>query len=323
MSHAEDESRSGSGTGIPDDVRAELQELAGELDAAATWTEAVAAFGEYLAEEPDSDPWSEIATTIERCLADERPASFIRLGDGEGNMLALRLGERPALAAHCARAASRLHFGTAHAVNEATPEVLPALHRAIGHAEVVGFPGPFGSLILLERPDAETYARPVQGLISVHRYLCRFAADLSLDAKTGAPAGFHRGLLPHYERLISGRAIGIITCHAGLAEGLRARMGAVDVDLRPVPPQAAAIEGPRSDTGHWPGRFHELCRELETTEPGRLWLVAAGMLGKVYCDVIRAAGGIAVDIGHTADVWAGLRTRANIKPSALATWRLT
>ena len=31
------------------------------------------------------------------------------------------------------------------------------------------------------------------------------------------------------------------------------------------------------------------------------------MLGKVYCDVIRKAAGIAVDIGHTADVWAGVR----------------
>ena len=60
----------------------------------------------------------------------------------------------------------------------------------------------------------------------VHRYLTRFAQDLELGEKTGAPAGFHRGLLPHYERLISGRRVGIVTCHVELAAGLRERMGA-------------------------------------------------------------------------------------------------
>ena len=116
--------------------------------------------------------------------------------------------------------------------------------------------------------------------------------------------------------------MGIVTCHAELAAGLRERMGATSVDLRLVPPQAAIARGPRADTGHWPGRYRELMRELQTIEPGNLWFVAAGMLGKVYCDVIRDAGGIAVDIGHTADVWAGVRSRASIKPASLDACRI-
>ena len=123
------------------------------------------------------------------------------------------------------------------------------------------------------------------------RYLVRFARISSSVRQTGAPAGFHRGLLPYYERLISGRRVGIVTCHAELAAGLRERMGATSVDHRLVPPQAAIAEGPRADTGHWPGRYRELMRELQTIEPGNLWFVAAGMLGKVYCDVIRDAAG--------------------------------
>ena len=63
-------------------------------------------------------------------------------------------------------------------------------------------------------------------------------------------------------------------------------------------------------------------RELADDRAGRLWLVAAGMLGKVYCDVIRNAGGIAVDVGHTADMWAGVRSRASIKPASLDAWRI-
>ena len=38
-------------------------------------------------------------------------------------------------------------------------------------------------------------------------------------------------------------------------------------------------------------------------------LVAAGVLGKVYCARIRAAGGIALDVGSAADHWCGHATR--------------
>ena len=301
---------------------AEFADLAARLDSAATWNATVARFGEYLPEGFGFDPWAEIAARIERCVADARPASFIRLGDGEGNLLALALNEYPALAAHCARAGALLHFGGADVLLRAAPEVLPAFQTALRNSHLIGFPGPFGPRMMLNRPAAETQVRPIHGLVSVHRYLTRFADDLELRLKTGAPAGFHRGLLPHYQALISGRATGIVTCHAQLADALRVRMGASTVDLRLVPRQAVIAMDPSADTGHWPGRFRDLMRELQTIEPGTLWFVAAGMLGKVYCEAIRAAGGIAVDIGHTADVWAGVRSRAYLQPDFLATWRI-
>jgi hypothetical protein len=307
---------------FPSAVGTEFSEFARGFNGAGAWESAVDVFGEYLHEGFGQDPWSEVASRIEGCLAEGQPAAFIRIGDGEGNLLALGLDERPALAQHCARACSLLHLGASAALVDAAPEVLAAFHAALRNSDLIGFPGPFGTEMLLTRSNAETYARPIYGLACAHRYLTRFAADLELGRKTGAPAGFHRGLLPHYGALVSGRRIGIVTCHAGLAEGLRTRMGAEAVDLRLVPPQAAVAAGPRTDTGHWPDRYRELVRELKTIEPGNLWFVAAGMLGKVYCDVIRSAGGIAVDIGHTADVWAGVRSRASITPVSLATWRL-
>jgi hypothetical protein len=93
----------------------------------------------------------------------------------------------------------------------AASEVLPAYHATLRSAHLIGFPGPFGAL--LRRSNPEVYLRPIQGLVSVHGYLTRFAGELELGSKTGAPAGFHRGLLPHYEGLISGRKIGIVTCY--------------------------------------------------------------------------------------------------------------
>jgi hypothetical protein len=43
--------------------------------------------------------------------------------------------------------------------------------------------------------------------------------------------------------------------------------------------------------------------------PGELFLVAAGFLGKILCDRIRARGGIGFDIGSVADSWMGYATR--------------
>jgi hypothetical protein len=307
---------------ITGSVLEEFSEFAAGLDGAADRRAAIAAFNEYLRQGLDQDPWTEIARRIERCLAESRPASFIRIGDSEGNFLALALGGHSTLTDYCVRWISVRNMGDPEVLGRAAPELLPELERALRNADLLGLPGPFGANMMLKRSEPETYLRPIHGLVSVHRYLTRFADELQLGSKTGAPAGFHRGLLPHYENLVSGRRIGIVTCHPALERALQARLGAISVDLRAVPGQAAFTQRPGFDTCHWPERFRELCGELEQIEPGMLWLVAAGILGKVYCDVIRTAGGIAVDIGHAADIWAGMKTRSYDQAALIAAWSI-
>jgi hypothetical protein len=309
-------------TDLPLAVRTEFAELIADFDGAAEWQDAVAAFGDYLHQGIGLDPWAEVAGLIERCLESGRPGSFVRLGDGEGNVLALGLEEYPALTQHCLRMTSTRHLGSPEVLPDAADELLPALHTTLRNATVIGFPGPFGAQMMIRR-WSKTNPRPAQGLISVHRYLTRFASELELESKTGAPSGFHRGLLPHYERLIRGRNVGIVTCHEQLRPALRTRMGARHVDWRPVPRQAKFATDPHSDTRHWPHRYHELMEELRQIEPGTLWLVAAGQVGKPYCEVIRAAGGVGVDIGHAADIWVGMGTRNYDQGDVLAQWAIT
>ena len=161
---------------MPAVAMAEFSDFAEGFDGGALWNATVAGFGEYLHEGPDRDPWSEIAARIESCVADSRPASFIRIGDGEGNLLALGLDDRPALTEYCARAGSLLHLGTSEALLDAAPEVLPAFHAALRNSSLIGFPGPFGGQILLKRADPESYARPIYGLACAHRYLVALRA---------------------------------------------------------------------------------------------------------------------------------------------------
>jgi hypothetical protein len=306
-------------TEVTPEVRAEFEELTADFDGGAEWKAVVAACGEYFHQGPGLDPWAEVARVIELCLESGRPGSFIRLGDGEGNVLALALGECPALAEHCLRLTSIRHLGSPEVLSDAAGELLPAYEATLRNATVIGFPGPFGARLMMRR---WRNPRPAQGLISVHHYLTRFAGELELGAKAGAPAGFHRGLLPHYGRLIKGRKVGIVTCHHELGDALRDRMGARAVDLRPVPRQAKFAGDPHSNTGHWPRRYRELRQELREIEPGNLWLVAAGMVGKPYCEVIREAGGVAVDIGHAADVWMGRGTRSYDQSEVLENWSI-
>jgi hypothetical protein len=55
---------------------------------------------------------------------------------------------------------------------------------------------------------------------------------------------------------------------------------------------------------HYPDRFQYLRTEIRRLGPGDIVLVAAGVLGKIYADWIRAQGAIALDVGSAADFWA-------------------
>ena len=67
----------------------------------------------------------------------------------------------------------------------------------------------------------------------------------------------------------------------------------------------------RKDTSgehaHYPVVF-ERCLDWisRTVQPGQLWLVGAGILGKIYCQAIRAQGGVAVDVGSVIDLSSGV-----------------
>jgi hypothetical protein len=263
-------------------------------------------FGEYV---PTRSCGPEILHRIEKCVAQGREASFVRLGDGEGNLLGLRLDDYPALAAYCAREVSVMHFGAPDLLLTAGTDLRRDFHIALRNAELIGLPGRFSLRFLLAMRNQRLDLRAIYGVGAVFCYLQQFAGDLALSEKVGSSSAFHQSLLPHYQGLIEGRDIGLVSCHRGLVQGLQRCMGARSIDFYPVPKQAKIIDGDETDTDHYPRRYRALLGELRGARPGILYFVAAGMPGKVYCDAIRAAGGIAVDIGATADIWAGVRSR--------------
>ena len=46
--------------------------------------------------------------------------------------------------------------------------------------------------------------------------------------------------------------------------------------------------------------------------PGMLYLVGGGLYGKLYCQLIKAQGGIALDLGSLFDAWLGIPSRPTV-----------
>lgn len=56
---------------------------------------------------------------------------------------------------------------------------------------------------------------------------------------------------------------------------------------------------------HYPDEYKNVLKSIENIEPGELFFVAAGYLGKHYCHHIKMHGGLAIDIGSIFDGWCG------------------
>jgi hypothetical protein len=69
-----------------------------------------------------------------------------------------------------------------------------------------------------------------------------------------------------------------------------------------IPAQSYFLGDEEETKKHFPDRFFEIENEIETmVEPGTLVLIGAGILGKIYCDMVKKAGGVAVDVGSLMD----------------------
>ena len=66
-----------------------------------------------------------------------------------------------------------------------------------------------------------------------------------------------------------------------------------------------------SSNNSLPYVYNEVNAELEAlVRPGTLVLIAAGSIGKIFCETSRVNGGVALDIGAMADYWVGVKTRS-------------
>ncbi|MEQ8816689.1 MAG: tetratricopeptide repeat protein [Thalassobaculum sp.] len=262
------------------------------------------------------------AAVVDRILdhcAEKRPFSLIRLGDGEGNFLPYP----PAWARFeeaDRRSVQYLWWGERRLGPADEAEISSLLCDSIRHADIVGVPDLSRLCFGMPLPA------PASLYQSWHDYRGVLAILDHLDGGTAVGAGtlirpeqvitscnLHVDLASWglYERLFGSiRRVSVIGCHAALPAELAARFGLTVSRFVRIPHERKFGEafGYGDDGDHYPDAFRRLRRDL-VAEPGEVFLVAAGILGKIYCDWIRSAGGIALDIGSVVDHWCGFSTR--------------
>ena len=229
-----------------------------------------------------------VVHALEAALAERRGFSLIRLGDGEGAMLA---HADPAMAGELA-VSLRIWFGDQGLDAGERAEMAGALEAAIVGADILGLPrarqwamsaryrAVFAPVVRLRGG-----ARPLVGDAALHFYLQWSGA---LGRLVGAA-----------------RRVSVIGCRdvaPMLAQwcGIEARQWLVRGE--------AAFPGGVVEA-HWPDGYRRMLADLESVEPGELVLVGAGVLGKAYCEAVRRRGGVAVDLGSVLDGWAGVMSR--------------
>jgi tetratricopeptide (TPR) repeat protein len=245
------------------------------------------------------------------------PLSLIRLGDGEGAWLFMDPAEEQKYARLYEanrRKTLKVWFGTdSHYKSPSFMATRQRLMRAIRNADIIGIP----TGLRIANEYKVSGLNGVPSSVNILRQLADAATNQYCTQDTHIDLHL-RGFFPRL--LAMPIEIGVISCHPDLGYRLAKSWGARVVQALIVPEEmgfTTVIDGLTAINGvsgmldaHFPIVFNRI---METLRQGplraRVWLVAAGYFGKIYCDAIRDSGAIALDIGSIVDGWSGNITR--------------
>lgn len=269
-----------------------------------------------------------VARRIATAVSERQSFSLIRLGDGEGNLLPYRT----AWQSHCDTdfaATRRAWWGASPAIGGEFVMLQVMLVRAIESADIIGIPE------LHRLANSMALNKNLRGLLASHDFLAaKLAHDATwFDGRIVTSCHIHQSLAYWglWDLLIPKMGeVSVITCHPALRDALSRRYGVGINREFLLPPEAkyTAAFGKSPEVRHFPERYRELIEEIGAWQSPGTVLVAGGVLGKAYCECIKANGGIAIDIGSFADHLCGYMTRSleetslfkgpNIDPKILA-----
>lgn len=256
----------------------------------------------------------EIAAWIVERIRTGIATALIRLGDGEGHFLPLPRRAHGPLIDHLQqdqRAMMELWWNRDWPDAATKRRITDQFRRAVSRADMLGIVPEArvlriyqtqGKLVTSNRGVARVRAyiayRRAPGQAVTSTQLQRDLAEWGLwaDVLRAIPDGQIRWIGPHEMAGVLNDRFALTTAHRILIPGEAKYTGLFDPDT--------ARPGTLID-------YHDtvLGEVTQQAAPGQVWLVAAGFLGKIYCDRIRMRGGIALDIGSLVDDWMGYATR--------------
>lgn len=265
----------------------------------------LAALDERLARGPVDLAASAVPALILARIRDRTPTAVVRFGEGEGRILAADPSDPESIAV----AANKLRRQTGERLErDDVLRIKSLLLRSFDEADVVGLRGSASfsdeHLLWVRRLEAlfaERVAAGREPAVVTHSLV-----SVALRDALGA--------------LLAGRRhVSVVSCR-DIAGVVARSYGVDDVAQYPVPSQFVmrgvdgAFESALHETPFWPEFLFDLRRRLTVREPGEVFLVGAGILGKELIVHIRQLGGVGLDMGSCLDGLAGKVTRGAGRP---------
>ncbi len=237
----------------------------------------------------------QVLSFVQQKQKNKEPASIIRLGDGEGRLLGFpelvrKKQDNPAdKDSKYLDYSLNIWFGHTDFDEGLLGDISLQLRHAVKHADIVGLPR-----------KNQYHAHGAYRLVfdAMDRY------QLWNDQQAYTDAALHRylqfGLF--YSNILDNLDFaGIITGRNKLASLIQHAFNIAHIDEHLIPEEAQYATGVVAE--HLPSRFNTLKNEIRVPYKGAVYLVGAGALGKIYCQWVKQAGGIAIDIGSICDSW--------------------
>lgn len=250
-------------------------------------------------------------------IKSKKPFSLIRLGDGEGDLLfwLKHKDNYPHLAALSTLKILTIMFGKKAPTPHQWDNFVHYLDLAINESDIIGIPNYQQTSLALEKlksNDSLSFDfRGNTGIVAVRDYLST-KNDQFYQDKIICNWHVHHSLLAFMSTIIVyADKVSAISCYPNILEVLQENFNITKGQLISIPPQASNIKN-SPDEFHYPERFTDIndyLKKTDSVEEGELFLVAAGLLGKYYCGLIKQQGGMAIDIGSIMDVWMGYGVR--------------
>jgi len=267
----------------------------------------------------------QVFARIREAVRQNKPFALIRYYDGEGAFYGLGTREKPYVDLRMS-----YYFGNFPYTGEDIDIIVSGIANSVSLADVIGTVPP--EILQRARGFAEIevgedYERlPFLGKRLNKAIDCDgvwriLKADKLVKENCNDSSAFcskdvhyelvYSGLL--YELLEELDEVSLITSQP-LKEVLEKRF-CLKVNLMAIPPRAFDNES-NEQTGHYPLVFKKILKELERDLSGKVFIVGAGPLGKIYCARIKENGGIALDMGAVLDSWGNFHSRPEHRQSA-------
>ncbi|MCT4363320.1 MAG: hypothetical protein N3Z29_00240 [Synechococcaceae cyanobacterium MAG-AL1] len=235
-----------------------------------------------------------LVATLRDAQAMQQPFSLIRLGDGEGLFLC---GERHDLGGAIANGTHidpQLHALGNRLDPTSYEQLLEHFRQAIAGSDLIAI------------PDLEQCHHGPEFMHTVAAGLQRHFPGAALEnlrpRLLNGGWHLHNFLLQHNAY----RHGPFLAVAAVIAPSLPPSLAHLAASSFLIPGELNRRADAYGSDAHYPVIYGQVLAWIEASiRPGMLVLVAAGILGKIYCHAIREQGGIALDVGSVLDLCAG------------------